>query len=82
MILYGAIDYDDSLTGLRAFAVFAEEPEVGEKRTHCGDCLPVAVGVVESEVDVETIFPFAADDRRRLDFGEVEVVETEDGKHL
>ena len=64
------------------FGIFAQDAEVAGQRAGCIDGLPVSHGVVESDVDVELILPFAADDRQGLDFREVDVVEREYGEDL
>lgn len=66
--------------GIRAFGIFAQDPEVAGQRPGGVDGLPVAEPVVERHVDVEPVLPFAADDRQGLDLREVDFVERKDGQ--
>ena len=61
------------------FVIFAKYFEVVDKRFHCIDRLLEAHIVGESEIDVESVFPFAAQNWQRLYFREVDVVESEYG---
>ena len=62
--------------------VLAQDLDFLHERRDGVDALAVSGQVVEGEVHVEEILPLMAHDGQRLDLGQVDVVEAQDGEHL
>ena len=69
-------------SSLFTFLIFSQHHYLLHERRNGVYALAVSGEVVEGEVYVEEVFPFMPDVWQRLDLGEIDVVETQDGEHL
>ena len=69
-------------SSLFTFLIFSQHHYLLHERRNGVYALAVPGEVVEGEVYVEEVFPLMSDVWQRLDLGEIDVVETQDGEHL
>ena len=64
------------------FLIFSQHREFLHEWCDGIDALAIAGQIIEGEIHVEEIFPFMSDAWQRLDLGEIDVVEAQDGENL
>ena len=62
--------------------IFSQHLDFLHQRRDGIDALAIAGQIIEGEIHVEELFPFMTDAWQRLDLGEIDVVEAQDGEHL